>query len=148
MGRKGIGKLSLFSIADTIEVQSAKNRQSVGFTMSRTAIEREIKNKEAGGTYFPTPLPNERISITEGTRIELRDLRKRLTTTAVYLRRRIARRFTVIGASHSFRVLVNGDEVGVGDRHYFPALQYVWHYGAYGNECASYCTNAEKKESP
>ena len=53
MGRKGIGKLSLFSIADTIEVQSAKNGRSVGFTMSRTAIEREIKNKEGGGTYYP-----------------------------------------------------------------------------------------------
>ena len=147
MGRKGIGKLSLFSIADTIEVQSAKNGQSVGFTMSRTAIEREIKNKEAGGTYYPAPLPSERISTTEGTRIELRDLRKRLTTTEVFLRRRIARRFTVIGASHSFRVLVNDAEVGVGDRHYFPALQYVWHYGVYGNECAKHCTNAEKKES-
>ena len=147
MGRKGIGKLSLFSIADTIEVQSAKNGQSVGFTMSRTAIEREIKNKEGGGTYYPAPLPRERISIAEGTRIELRDLRKRLTTTEVFLRRRIARRFTVIGATHSFRVFVGDNEVGISDRHYFPALQYVWHYGSYGNECATHCTNAEKKES-
>ena len=146
MGRKGIGKLSLFSIANTIEVQSAKNDQSVGFTMSRPAIEREIKNKEAGGTYYPAPLPRERISITEGTRIELRDLHKRLATTEVFLRRRIARRFTVIGVAHSFRVLVNNKEVSIGDRHYFPALQYVWHYGAYGNECANHCTNAEKKE--
>ena len=147
MGRKGIGKLSLFSIADTIEVQSAKNGRSVGFTMSRTAIEREIKNKEGGGTYYPPPLPRERISIAEGTRIELRDLRKRLATTEVFLRRRIARRFTVIGAAHSFRVFVNGQAVGIGDRHYFPALQYVWHYGSYGNECATHCTSAEKKES-
>ena len=147
MGRKGIGKLSLFSIADTIVVQSAKDGHAVGFTMSRAEIEREIKRKQGGGTYYPKPLSNDRISVTEGTRIELRDLRKRLTTTEVFLRRRIARRFTVIGASRKFRVFVNKQEVGVGDRHYFSKLQYVWHYGDYGNECASHCTNAEKKEA-
>lgn len=147
MGRKGIGKLSLFSIADTIVVQSAKGGKTVGFTMSRAAIERAIENKEGGGTYFPEPLAQERISVTKGTRIELRDLRKRLTTTEVFLRRRIARRFTVIGASHAFRVFVNDQEVAIGDRHYFSSLQYVWHYGAYGNRCAGYCTNAEKKEA-
>ena len=147
MGRKGIGKLSLFSIADSIEVQSAKDGQSVGFTMTRGGIERAIQDKEGGGDYYPDPLANDRVSVTVGTRIELRDLRKRLATTGVFLRRRIARRFTVIGASHAFRVFVNGQEVAISDRHYFPSLQYVWHYGAYGETCADYCTNAEKKEA-
>ena len=42
MGRKGIGKLSLFSIADTIEVQSSKDGQQSGFTMSLKKIKQVI----------------------------------------------------------------------------------------------------------
>lgn len=145
MGRKGIGKLSLFSIADTIEVQSTKSDVRVGFTMSRPDIEKEIENREGSGTYYPEPLEEGEISITKGTRIRLRALRKGLTTTEKFLKRRIARRFTVIGAKHSFQVFVDGEEVGITDRHYFPKLQYVWHYGKYGKDCASHCTEAEKK---
>lgn len=146
MGRKGIGKLSLFSIADTIEVQSANDGQRVGFTMSRPAIEERIKSEEAGGKYYPEPLSNDCLVVTTGTRIELRDLRKKLTTTETHLRRRLARRFSVIGPTHSFNVLVNGNPIDVRDRHYFEFLQYVWHYGAYGKESASRCGKAEKTE--
>ncbi len=38
MGRKGIGKLSLFSIAETIEVYSTKDGQDLGFCMSTRGI--------------------------------------------------------------------------------------------------------------
>ena len=147
MGRKGIGKLSLFSIADTIEVQSAKGKQKAGFVMSRPAIEEAIKGREGPGLYYPDPLPAGDLTVSRGTRIELRDLRKRLATTQTHLRRRLARRFSVIGDSHTFRVRVNGNAVGVGDRHYFPALQYVWHYGRYGADSVQHCSNAEKREA-
>ncbi len=146
MGRKGIGKLSLFSIADTIEVQSAKDGERVGFTMSRPAIEAQIRGKPGGGTYFPEPLAEEKLVAMQGTRIELRDLRKQLTSTAVHLRRRLARRFSIIGASHEFRVFVDGQEIGVEDRHYYPMLQYVWHYGASGEACARLCSSADRRE--
>ena len=38
MGRKGLGKLSLFSIAETIEVQSAKDGKSHGLRMTVDGI--------------------------------------------------------------------------------------------------------------
>src|SRR5690606_22779715 len=38
MGRKGLGKLSLFSIAEVIEVQSAKDGQKSGFLMTVKGI--------------------------------------------------------------------------------------------------------------
>ncbi len=146
MGRKGIGKLSLFSIADTIEVQSAKNGTSNGFTMSLPDIRSVIEGKVGGGTYEPAPLPRDKIDIQQGTKITLRDLRKRLDNVETYLRRRVARRFSVIGSEHFFAVHINGDEVGVTDRHYYPMLEFVWYYGEYGEQCLRQCKNVSENE--
>ncbi|RYF30841.1 MAG: hypothetical protein EOO38_32025 [Cytophagaceae bacterium] len=38
MGRKGIGKLSLFSLADTVEVHSVKDGQKCALRMSAADI--------------------------------------------------------------------------------------------------------------
>ena len=146
MGRKGIGKLSLFSIADEIEVQSCNGKAPSGFTMSLPDIRAKIADKAGGDTYHPPPLPAHQIVVTHGTQITLRRLRKRLNTSATYLRRRLARRFSIIGPTHRFAVRVNGEEVGVRDRHYFPLLEFVWHYGDYGAECLTRCTNVKKDE--
>ena len=49
MGRKGIGKLSLFSIAKTIEVHSkTEDGQPHGFRMSADQIEEDLKNGMEG----------------------------------------------------------------------------------------------------
>lgn len=146
MGRKGIGKLSLFSIADTIEVQSFRDGSRSGFTMSLPDIKSLIEGKVGGRTYEPVPLPSERIDVRQGTKITLRDLRKRLVNVETHLRRRVARRFSVIGPEHSFAVHINGNEVGVGDRHYYPMLEFVWHYGEYGEQCRNLCRNISEGE--
>ncbi len=147
MGRKGIGKLSLFSIADTIEVQSAKNEKRNGFTMSLPDIKSVIEGKVGGDTYEPAPLPPDQIDVQQGTKITLRNLRKRLSNVETHLRRRIARRFSVIGSEHSFAVHINGDKVGVTDRHYYPMLEFVWHYGEYGKQCLGQCKNVSESDS-
>ena len=146
MGRKGIGKLSLFSIADVIEVQSRKDRQSCGFTMSLPDIREKIQDKPGGGTYYPMPLSSDKIDLVRGTRVTMRNLRKQLRSTGTYLRRRLARRFSVIGLGHKFRVRVNGEEVGVQDRHFYPLLEFFWHYGDYGKECVDQCRKLKKAE--
>ena len=46
MGRKGLGKLSLFSIANTIEVHSAKNGESHGLRMTIDGITSSVQDKE------------------------------------------------------------------------------------------------------
>ena len=146
MGRKGIGKLSLFSIANTIEVQSVKDGDINGFTMSLSAIRKAIQDKTSGNTYYPIPLPREKIVVTKGTRLALRDFRKQLTHTEKALRRRLARRFSVIGSEHSFSITVNEKPIGIAERDYYHKLQYIWYYGSYGKECADHCKNADRRE--
>ena len=146
MGRKGIGKLSLFSIADTIEVQSVTNGTRSGFTMSLPDIKSLIEGKTGGDTYEPPPLAADRIDVAKGTKITLRHLRKRLANVDTHLRRRVARRFSVIGDEHRFAIHINGEKVGVTDRHYFPMLEFVWHYGEYGEKCRRLCRNIEEHE--
>ena len=45
MGRKGIGKLSLFSIAETFTVETFKDGERNGFIMSKQAIDNHIEKK-------------------------------------------------------------------------------------------------------
>lgn len=146
MGRKGIGKLSLFSIADVIEVQSYKDGQSCGFTMSLPDIREKIQDKPGGDTYYPEPLTSDEIDVSRGTKITLRNLRKQLHSSGTYLRRRLARRFSVIGPDHNFAIRVDGKEVSVQDRHFYPLVEFLWHYGDYGKECVDHCSKLKKSE--
>ena len=64
MGRKGIGKLSLFSIADTIEIQSMRKGQKNGFVMSAKKIQEQLKSKKSRtGNYRPDPLPKNKVKL-------------------------------------------------------------------------------------
>lgn len=146
MGRKGIGNLSLFSIANTIEVQSAANGSVNGFTMSLEDIKRSIQDGTANGTYRPLPLSQDKLVVQQGTRIVLTNLRRRLTQTQPALRRKLARRFSVIDPENQFSVLVNGKSIDIFDRNYYKKLQYVWHYGELGKQCSTLCKNAEHSE--
>lgn len=144
MGRKGIGKLSLFSIADHIEVQSVKGGQSNGLLMSLPKIKDAIKNEK--GEYHPPPLATDQINISNGTKITLTSFRKKLFHTEKALRKRLARRFSIIGPENNFQIKVNKSPVGIEDRGYFHKLQYVWEYGCDKNIYLDHCKNAIRKE--
>ena len=146
MGRKGIGKLSLFSIANSIEVQTARNGRVSGFTMSLKDIKRTIGGATGSNTYHPVPLGEEKLVVRRGTRVVLTDLRRRLTQAEPALRRRLARRFSVIGPANSFAVSVNRKPIDVADRDYFKSLQYVWRYGEQGNRCQQLWTGSDYSE--
>ena len=128
MGRKGIGKLSLFSIADLIRVETTKNGESNGFEMSLPKIREQIERKDGTGTYTTDPLTLSSEPRQDGTKITLTKLRRRKTIqTTKWLKRRLARRFAVIG--DDFRVLVDGERIGPADRGYYDKLQYLLTYG-------------------
>lgn len=137
MGRKGIGKLSLFAIADVIEIHSVKiekdgKKSKSGFIMDakkiREAIDKEASAKD--GTIFrPEPVNIDRINLNRGTRIILRDLKRDISALATHLRKRLARRFSVIGEEWEFRVFVDKKEISIEDRDYFSKLQYIWVIG-------------------
>lgn len=152
MGRKGIGKLSLFSIAETVTVETIKkgkeNKEDEinGFVMSKQAIDNHIEEKNEQ-PYEPEPLSESDIEITEeGTRIVLTDLKKRITKAHPnYLRKRIARRFSII-AEDNFNVFVDGKPVKITDRDYFHKIQYLWHYGEDSEKYTELCNNLENPE--
>lgn len=130
MGRKGIGKLSLFSIAGCIEIETVKDGQKSAFRMRLEDIRQRIEQSGGEGTYNPETLPVESINFERGTRIVLTELRKRQTIrTTLALKRRLARRFSIIGAADRFRIFVDEEEVTPGDRDYYDKVQYLWTYG-------------------
>ena len=128
MGRKGLGKLSLFSIAEIIEVQSAKDGETHGLRMTVDGIHESVQNRAS--VYNPEPLPQSEIEITQGTLIRLKQIkRQRLGRGVTALRIRLARRFSIIGASQGFTIKINGDEVTVDERGDLSACQFLWHFG-------------------
>lgn len=146
MGRKGIGKLSMFSIAKTVEIHTCKDGEFNAFRMNVDDITRDISGENS--SYYPTVLniDNDPDLPTNGTKIILRDLKRNISNaTPEFIRKRIARRFSIIGASNSFRVFVNDTEVGIEDRDYYSKLNYIWYFGEESSEYANYATEAEKK---
>ena len=75
MGRKGIGKLSLFSIAGIVEVYTIKDGEKSGFRMNRKEIREAIENGNTG-TYKPEVLSTNKIDLTQGTKIILKELKR------------------------------------------------------------------------
>ena len=145
MGRKGIGKLSLFSIANIVTVETVRGEDKNGFEMSVEAIEEQISATDSG-TYQPDSLPDNEITLDRnGTRIVLTGLKKRVYQTPAALRKRVARRFSIIGVDHDFAVCINGDPVKVTDRSYFHKLQYLWHFGAESEQYVSDTLEYEEK---
>ena len=129
MGRKGIGKLAAFSIADTVEVHTADGESASAFRMDTDDIKVAASDPKKPD-YFPDPLAAELPASPTGTLIRLTNLRKKPDWAAPYLRRRLARRFSVIGPTHDFQVAVNGTPITIADRDYFKDMEFIWHFGA------------------
>jgi len=127
MGRKGLGKLSLFSIAHIIEVESAKGGQAHGLRMSIDGIHKSVEKKEP--FYSPEPMPADHIEVAKGTRIVLREVK----------RQRLGRaRWRCANASHGdFRSLarptvlkysIDGQPITTADRGDLPVVQFLWNF--------------------
>ena len=149
MGRKGIGKLSLFSIANTFRVYTRMEGQdSEAFLMDADKIREAIdaENPSEIGRYEPEPIQtNGQVPYGHGTSIHITDLKKlRLTQGSINgLRRRIARRFSIIGESYNFAVRVNGDPITVADRDYFHKARFIFQYDG---DHAAHCPHLEEDE--
>jgi hypothetical protein len=129
MGRKGIGKLSIFSIAQIAEVYTTADGVKTAFKMDREVIRKAIAGK-SGDVYKPEELTTWPPEMKIGTRIILGGLSTNLSGMTVEgLKRRVARRFSVIGSKFGFKVIVNEDEIGPDDRSYHNAIEYIWTYG-------------------
>lgn len=153
MGRKGIGKLSLFAIADSITVHTVKTDLDTGeqlsspdgFVLRTPDIRDEMKRAGGAGTYQPDALDPPSINLEKGTRLELSALKVKATAaTGKHLRRRLARRFSIIGVEHDFTVRVDGQPITVADRDFFYKIQYLWTVGDDDEDYESQAKNAKK----
>ena len=129
MGRKGIGKLSLFSIADKVTVETIKDGEKTAILMDVETIKKSIEGAPEGrGRYYPTQISGT-WNFGEGTRITLKDLRKDRIRFDAGLRKRLARRFFMIGQDANFQVRIFGKPLTADDRGYVNLVQYLWTIG-------------------
>lgn len=147
MGRKGIGKLAMFSLAEEITVITKKSgHDPIGIKFSVVNLKKSIKEKKE---YTPEILPvsSELADQGSGTVIKLERINNSVNKTENYLRRRIARRFSVIGERHEFQVFVNGAAIGIQDREFQKYIQFLWTFGseAEGRKTKEQCPNVADK---
>lgn len=130
MGRKGLGKLSLFSIAKVIDLQTARNGEVHGLRMTVEGIRKSLERRDRA--YHPDRLLSDEIEISNGTRIVLKEInRSRLAPGVAALRKRLARRFSIIGELQGFRVAINNEPITAADRGDLSIAQFLWTFGDY-----------------
>ena len=132
MGRKGIGKFSSFGIAKEIEIETVKDSETNRLVMNydqmmAQAAERSIQ-------FDALPATN---TVTKGTKITLRKFNKFNNRSIGIrpLRKRLARRFSVIGNQHGFEIIINGTPISPEERDLQSQLDidaegnpYIWEY--------------------
>lgn len=125
MGRKGIGKLSLLSIADEISIHTIKDSHKNAFRISKKDIEDNISTSK--NQYEPEEINFIDFGKKSGTRIILNGLKKNITRTPEYLKKRLSRRFGF--KATDFKLLINSSEITIKDRDYFSKLEFLWPIG-------------------
>lgn len=147
MGRKGIGKLSLFSIANKITVISKKEGEELTNALVMNAEDiKEAASKEQD--YEPIPLENNKLPKqidNHGTIIILEEL-KRERIQRSNIRMNLARRFSVIGSECNFKVIVDNKEIGIEERNYFKKLDYIWYFGEDSKKFLELCNENIESE--
>ena len=147
MGRKGIGKLSLFSIANKIHVQSIKDGEKNALLMNAENIKKEIDNDESEeiNPYHPDDVNfyEEILKYKTGTAIKITSLKKNFTeATRKGLKKRIARRFSIF--DHEFNVFLNDEKIQYSDRDYFHKARFLFQYG--DENFSVHCKKLDKDE--
>jgi len=128
MGRKGIGKLAMFSLAKSITVVTkAAESDAVAFTVDVNALLAAAEEAKDVADYpvIPADVPAD-FNLSHGTRITLTNLSNKIHKTEGYLRPRLARRFGVF--SDSFRVRLGETDITRADAGYYSDLQFLWYF--------------------
>ena len=109
-GRKGIGKLAGFGIANLIELRTVKSKQSAHFVLDFDKLTRSSNFADAKG-YAPEPLLDDGMSMDEtpGTTVKLSRLKLSRSINEDQFKKSIARRLLII--DENFTVHVNGTPV-------------------------------------
>ncbi|WP_417436820.1 ATP-binding protein [Idiomarina abyssalis] len=142
MGRKGIGKLAMFSLARVIEVTSKKIGESpVSFEIDVELLQERIKQ----AIPYRARIIERDFEGEKGTLIKLLKLKKNISSTESYLRKKVARRFSIIGENNDFKVVINNTPISSNDRDFLKELQFLWEIGKSDPDRLSATKNLENK---
>ena len=114
-GRKGLGKLSAFGVAEEMEIRSIKAGHAITLKLNYKDMQ-EWGITRGKAPYEPTLVTSRsgRTSDPDGVEITLRNLHRRAKISVDVVRRGLARRLSMIGTK--FNVLINGQRIQPGDR--------------------------------
>ena len=128
VGRKGIGKLAMFSLADEVSVfTKTEDDEVVALKVNVPDLKQAIKEKRQYETETITDTSS--FAKSHGTTIILAELGREIKTTATYLKKHLARRFSILGSSFDFRVFVNQEEITLEHRGYTTKIEFLWSLG-------------------
>ena len=126
MGRKGIGKLSVFGIAKNVEVSTVKDGKKNTIAMN---IDNMLEHAAGQMCYEPRVVDNDiDANDGKGTRITLTGLKRRTPISVAGVRRDLARHFSVINGG--FAVSVNGTDIAPGDKFRSDDVERTWRIDA------------------
>lgn len=131
MGRKGIGKLAMFSLADIVDISTKQDETTaLGVSVNVPELKNTINEHHE---YKLTPItPSHKLNGSHGTVIRLSQLNKSIiSTTESNLKLRLSRRFSIIGNSGElpFEIYINEDKVTIADRGFHDDVQFFWSFG-------------------
>lgn len=134
-GRKGIGKLAGFGIADRIDVRTVRDKCVSHFALDFNALTQSQSFADTSG-YSPEVLSDDGICTKEkpGTKVTLSQLKIRRAIDVDQFKRGIARRLLVL--DQSFTVHVNGKAVSrqeIPFQFRFPKKARSWETADLGN---------------
>lgn len=134
-GRKGIGKLAGFGIADRLEISTVKDRRLSRFALDFSALTRSQSFADTSG-YNPEALSNDGALVSEqsGTTVTLSRLKVTRAIDQAEFKRGLARRLLVLAAD--FTVHVNGKAVSrqeIPFQFRFPTRPGQWDTADLGN---------------
>lgn len=113
-GRKGLGKLAVFGIAEEVDVCAVQSGYAVTLRINYLKI-KEWTRRHAGEDFEPELISSGPTDLRDGLLITMRSLVRRSPIVEDDLRRGLARRLTLIRSG--FCVKVNGKAIGPGDRY-------------------------------
>ncbi|WP_157832522.1 ATP-binding protein [Candidatus Nitrosotenuis chungbukensis] len=114
MGRKGIGKLAAFGVANEVELRSIKNGEAVCIKLNFNDMKTWPKEK---GDYQPVVVDSRtgKTSEENGTELRIRQIQRSTPIVSEIVRKELARRFIIV-TKKDFEVYVNGTKITKADR--------------------------------
>lgn len=144
MGRKGIGKLAMFSLANIVEVTTKKaDCAAEAFRVNVNELQTAISSNQ----HYKAEQIDAPTNFENGTEIKLSSLKKSINKTESYLKKRLARRFSIIGEKNNFKVFLNNKEITTADRDFLSDAEFIWEFGSTDTDRLSNFSNLKKQKT-